>query len=438
MLLLAASYYFYMSWNPWYLSLILLSTGIDFLSSHKIDQSLDQSKRKQWLMVSILLNLGILFTFKYFNFFVDSFHTLMLNWGFETSKMYLQVILPVGISFYTFQTMSYTIDVYQGRIKAERHLGYFALYVAFFPQLVAGPIERASHLIPQFKRKARLTMDDVYIGINRIVYGFFKKVVIADRLSVYVGNVFGDVESASAIAIATGAFFFLIQVYCDFSGYSDIAVGISRLMGFDLIINFSRPFISTSFAEYWKRWHISLSLWVRDYIYIPLGGNRVKEWRWYFNTVFAFTLMGLWHGANWTYVLWGLAHGSFLAAENGLKKHGLNKISNNIRKPVGWFIVMSVFVLSMIFFRSENVNDAFVAFERLFMLEGAFTMKNLKGNLSVGELGVNGFVILLLALSYLLPQSFNFRFNNIFIVTVLFLILVLGTYEKIEFVYFQF
>lgn len=437
-LLLVASYYFYMSWNFWYLGLILTSTLIDYTAALKINNTSDHGLKKRWLLLSIFSNLGILVTFKYFNFFADSARQLLLNFGIEASPVFLNVILPVGISFYTFQTISYTVDVYRGRLQAETHLGYFALFVSFFPQLVAGPIERASHLLPQFKQKKQIAINDIHIGVNRILYGLFKKVVIADRLSFYVDAVYSDIGSASSSMILLASFFFLVQVYCDFSGYSDIAVGVARLLGFDLIINFSRPFLSTSFNEYWQRWHISLSNWVKDYIYIPLGGSRISMFGSYANLIIAFIIMGLWHGASWTFVLWGIMHGTLQALERLVQNTVKLDIPRKLKSISGWFVVMLSFVLSMIFFRAESTSDAFEAFHRIFSTPIHLSLNEIKAGLASNDFYLSCIMIVLLAISYLLPQSFNFKYNYSFGLIMIAFILIFGINETIEFVYFQF
>lgn len=437
-LVLLASYYFYGSWNPWYLGLILLSTVIDFKAALEIHKSNNKKVRKRWLSASIVTNLGILFTFKYFNFFIDSFQSLLDQSGIYISPVYLDVLLPVGISFYTFQTISYTIDVYKGRIEPEQSLGHFALFVSFFPQLVAGPIERAGDLLPQFKKKASVSIGDIHTGINRILYGFFKKLVIADRLGFYVDNVYSDISGSPALTIFLASFFFLIQVYCDFSGYSDIAIGTARLLGIRLTINFSRPFLSTSFAEYWQRWHISLSNWVRDYIYIPLGGSRVSNSRLYANIFMSFVIMGLWHGASWTFALWGVMHGGLLVAERIVKVPASKILPVSLHRILGWSVVMLSFVLSMIFFRAENTHDALHAFASLKNLSFNLQFRQLIAGLNPNDFYACWLVIALLAISYLLPQKFNFRYNYIYATVMLSLILLLGVNQSIQFVYFQF
>lgn len=437
MLLLAASYYFYGSWNWWYLGLILVSTAVDFFAAQRIEASDSPTVRKRFLALSIASNLGILFAFKYFNFFIDSASTLLANANVAVPDIALQVLLPVGISFYTFQTMSYTIDVYRGKIPAERHAGHFALFVAFWPQLVAGPIERAERLLPQFKRKPDLQAGAVLSGINRMVYGFFKKVVIADRLALYVDPVFADPGSAPGVQVALAACFFLIQVYCDFSGYSDIAVGAARMLGYDLVINFERPFLATSFREYWRRWHISLTNWVRDYIYIPLGGNRVSAPRWVLNSFLAFGLMGLWHGASWTFVIWGLLHAFLLVAEH--YSTGISaRIPIALRKIGGWLLVMGGFAVSMVFFRANSLADAVIAFEQIAGINDVPGMHVLKGALTMNQLLLCFALIGVLFASYTLPRNFRFRFPLLYLAVALLLILLLGVDEKLAFVYFQF
>lgn len=436
MWLLAASYYFYGSWNWWYLGLILASTLVDFVAAQQIDAAATKAGKKGWLWLSIATNLGILGAFKYFNFFIDSARAGLEQLSIHTPDWALEVLLPVGISFYTFQTLSYTIDVYRGQLKPERHLGHFALFVAFWPQLVAGPIERASRLLPQFKRQPVIQPADMLAGINRMAYGFFKKVVIADRLALYVDPVFNDLGNAPGLQVALAAFFFLVQVYCDFSGYSDIAVGAARAMGYDLVVNFERPFLASSYREYWRRWHISLTNWVRDYIYIPLGGNRVSQVRWILNTVFAFGLMGLWHGANWTFIAWGVMHGLLLAGERFAMPLSA-KLPKVLTRVGGWLIVMAGFSASMVFFRANSLADALAGFGQLSQF-GAISKATIKGALSWSELQLCIGLLGLLAASYLLPKNFRFRFPVLYLATALLLILILGVDEKITFVYFQF
>jgi len=308
-LLLAASYYFYGCWKANYLILLFASTVLDYTAALGIGSSKTPRGRTLFLLMSLIGNFGMLFTFKYFNFFTSNFEFLFDFYRIPLPA--LKVLLPVGISFYTFQTLSYTIDVYRGEQKPERHFGYFALYVTFFPQLVAGPIERSTRLLPQFFVKHNFDYERMRSGLLIMMVGFFKKLVIADRLSVYVNDVYNNPGKYHGMPIIVATYFFTFQVFCDFSGYSDIAIGSARVMGYELMENFHRPFFSTSISEFWHRWHISLSSWLRDYLYISLGGSRVSKLKWYRNLLVTFFLSGLWHGAGWTYVIWGTLHGVY-------------------------------------------------------------------------------------------------------------------------------
>lgn len=335
-LLLAASYYFYAAWRAEYLVLIIASTLVDYGCALRMGAIAEQARRRRWLYLSLASNLGMLFAFKYFNFFSDSaravFDSLNIFYGVPA----FDVLLPVGISFYTFQTLSYSIDVYRGKQKPERHLGIFALYVSFFPQLVAGPIERSTRLLPQFFEKHEFDAARVTSGLRLVLWGFFKKLVIADRLAVYVTAVYSDPAAYNAPTLVLATYFFAFQIYCDFSGYSDIAIGTARVMGYDLMRNFRRPYFAASIAEFWQRWHISLSSWFRDYLYIPLGGNRVAWWRWYVNLFIVFLVSGLWHGANWTFMVWGGLHGMYLVASlitKNQRDHAWGVIGSLLTRP---------------------------------------------------------------------------------------------------------
>lgn len=364
-LLLIASYYFYMSWNPTYILLILASTLIDYFAALRMSRHKTKNRRKKYLWLSLASNLGILFSFKYFNFFNDSVKGLadFVGWNYPIEA--LAVLLPVGISFYTFQTLSYTIDVYNRKIKPERHLGIFALFVSFFPQLVAGPIERPANLIPQFRQRFDYIHTRVVSGLTLIMWGLFKKVVIADRLATIVNPIYNDIEAYTGLPLIMATVFFAFQIYCDFSGYSDIAIGSARVMGFDLMKNFDRPYFSKSIAEFWKRWHISLSTWFRDYVYIPLGGNRTVKWRWYYNLFITFTVSGLWHGAAWTFVIWGMLHGAYLIISIVSQSHR-DSIKNFLRFPTKGLLnklwqASIVFILvgvGWVFFRANSLDDA--------------------------------------------------------------------------------
>ena len=319
--------------------------------------------RRPYLYLSLLANLGLLFSFKYFDFFNESAKVLFEAFDRRYPIGALELILPVGISFYTFQTLSYTIDVYSGATKAEKHLGIFALFVAFFPQLVAGPIERSSHLLPQFRVKVEFDYERIRSGFMLMAWGYFKKVVIADRLAVFVNQVYNNPDEFSGLQLIVATVFFAYQIYCDFSAYSDIAVGLAQVLGFDLMRNFNHPYASQSFSEFWKRWHISLSSWFRDYVYIPLGGNRVVKWRWFYNLAITFLLSGLWHGANWTFAIWGALHALYLIGEI------LFSSSKLVPSLPGWTKVTITFALTSfawIFFRANSVDDAFLIVSKLF------------------------------------------------------------------------
>jgi alginate O-acetyltransferase complex protein AlgI len=309
-LLLVASYVFYGAWDWRFLGLLVLSTLIDYVSARKIEDS-PTEQRRRWLLLSVISNLGILGFFKYFNFFVDSFVALAGAIGLSVSVPMLAIVLPVGISFYTFQTMSYTIDVYQGRLKATRNLGSFALFVVYFPQLVAGPIERATRLLPQLEAERQITYEKLRDGAWLILIGLFKKVVVADNMARIVDPVFGA-DGASGAATWLAVYAFALQIYADFSGYTDIARGVSKMLGIELMLNFRRPYFAGNPQQFWQRWHISLSQWLRDYLYIPLGGNRGGPAKTNRNLMLTMLLGGLWHGASWMFVIWGAIHGALL------------------------------------------------------------------------------------------------------------------------------
>jgi alginate O-acetyltransferase complex protein AlgI len=311
--LLAASYVFYMTWNPWFVWVLVFATTVDYTVGLLIERAETPAKRRFWLMFSLVSNLGFLAAFKYTSFLVDNGLALSRLFGWETPDWKLRIILPLGISFHTFQGISYTLDVYYGKIKAVRSPLDFALFVAFFPQLVAGPVVRATEFLPQMVDPPTVTGRQVLEGLHGIIIGMFKKIVIADRLAQFVDMVFADPAGFDAATQRWAAVAYAMQVYCDFSGYSDIAIGCAKWFGFELPINFDYPYLADSITDFWCRWHISLSTWIKDYLYIPLGGNRKGTVRTYVNLLVAMTLCGLWHGASWNYVAWGLYNGIFLA-----------------------------------------------------------------------------------------------------------------------------
>jgi len=373
-MLLVASYIFYGAWDWRFCSLLLLSTAVDYVVANRIAATEQEGRRKAWLMGSLVANLGILFGFKYFGFFYDSLVTLGAWFGFNLDTLSMRIILPVGISFYTFQTLSYTIDVYRGQIKPARSLSDFALYVAFFPQLVAGPIERSSHLLPQIEGGRRVTLAGFREGSWLVLLGYYKKVVLADNVAPYVDLVFGEPAAASGMAIPIAVLAFAIQIYGDFSGYTDIARGISRWMGFDLMENFRRPYFALSPKQFWQRWHISLSTWLRDYLYLPLGGNRGGAGRTYFNLMATMVLGGLWHGAAWNFLLWGFYQGMLLVVYRVLRlEEPLERLARqrmSITKVLVWMQFMVLIGIGWMFFRVESMGDLGLLISRL--TEGPF------------------------------------------------------------------
>ena len=371
--LLAASYFFYMCWNAAYALLLLASTVVTYTAAVLIDRSEKPSAKKAFLAVSLIVNLGILFTFKYFEFFTSGLYAA-LDWlKIAYTPVNYSLLLPVGISFYTFQALGYAIDVYRGDVAVQKHFGKYALFVAFFPQLVAGPIERSRNLLPQFDEEHRFDYRNAVTGLRLMLWGFYKKIVVADTVCVAVNTVYNNLHAFDGFAICIATFLFSIQIFCDFSGYSDIARGCARIMGFRLMRNFDHPYFSHSIQEFWRKWHISLSTWFRDYIYIPLGGNRKGKGRQLLNLMITFLVSGLWHGADLTFVIWGGLHGLYQVvgkltkpARDRLLPSREGKLSPSLRG--GWQMLFT-FVLvwfAWIFFRANSVQDAVYAVTHLF------------------------------------------------------------------------
>ena len=364
--LFISSYYFYMSWNVKYVFLIFITTFVSYLTALLIEKTEDKTKRKLFLIAAGVISFGILFFFKYFNFFQENVVAFFQMFAIQLHPTTLQLLLPVGISFYTFQTFSYVIDVYRGDVPAERHFGIYATFITFFPQLVAGPIERTSNLLPQIKKEHFFNYEKAAYGMRLMVWGFFKKLVVADVLAVYVDRIFDTLYTRAGFSLVLAVLFFTVQIYCDFSGYSDIAIGCAKLLDIDLMQNFKSPYFSDSIKEFWCRWHISLSTWFRDYVYIPLGGNRKGKLRTHINLIITFLASGLWHGANWTYIIWGLIHGVSQVLEKIL-------IPKKSRKKFtfAWALrVLLVFIFcafTWIFFRAENFKDCIYIIKYLFL-----------------------------------------------------------------------
>ena len=375
-LLLAASCYFYMVFVPIYILILGFTIVVDYFAGIYIERS-QGKKRKLFLTASLIANIGVLAIFKYYNFINNNITGLLHGIGWQNPMPYLSILLPVGLSFHTFQAMSYTIEVYRRNQVAEKKFGIYSLYVMFYPQLVAGPIERPQNLLHQFYEKHEFDYHRVSNGLKQMVWGFFKKLVIADRLALYVNAVYDNPAQHTGTTLLLATVFFAIQIYCDFSAYSDIAIGCARVMGFKLMTNFNRPYFSKSIAEFWKRWHISLSTWFRDYLYISLGGNRVAIPRWYLNLFIVFLVSGLWHGANWTYIIWGGLNGVYLIAAliSGSLIKKFNRVTriDKFRGLHTFFQVTTTFVLACfawIFFRANTVSEACLIIKKIAAFKG--------------------------------------------------------------------
>ena len=384
-MLLASSYYFYMCYQANLVFLILGTTFISWVASNIIERTENKKTKKICLAVTLIACLGVLFFYKYFNFLSGSVTSLIELFGGTPSPVVLNLILPVGVSFYTFQTLSYVIDVYRGDIKTERNFFFYALFVSFFPQLVAGPIERPGNLIPQLKEPKPWNNDDAIKGAKHMIVGFFKKVAVADLLSLYVNEIYNDVESATALGVIIATAMFAVQIYCDFSGYTDIAIGCARIMGIRLMQNFNHPYTATTIKEFWSRWHISLSSWFKDYLYFPLGGSRCSKPRHLMNLFIVFLVSGLWHGAAWTYVIWGAIHGIYQIIGNltiGKRNALLEKIGLSKKHPVVIYarrvIVFVLVCFAWLFFRANSTADALYLVKVLFTGFGTGLAETLK------------------------------------------------------------
>ncbi len=444
--LLAASCIFYMAFIPVYILILIFTIVIDYYAGIYIEKATG-NKRKHYLAASIIANVGILAIFKYFNFFIGNVNELF-NLSPGNQLPFLNIILPIGLSFHTFQAMSYTIEVYRGNQKAERHFGIYSLYVLFYPQLVAGPIERPQNLLHQFREKHAFEIQRVYEGLKLMLWGLFKKVVIADRLAVYVDEVYKNPEGWPWLNLVVATVFFAIQIYCDFSGYSDMAIGSAKVMGFKLMTNFNRPYFSKNIQEFWKRWHISLSTWFRDYLYISLGGNRVPKARIYLNVAIVFIISGFWHGANWTFIIWGTIHAVLITVYMFYKENiHKQKKSNWVIDAISIVVTFIVVCLAWIFFRAENVHDAWIILSRIVTATG-------NGFVSFNEFGAKGFgntsalitffMISILLLNDKFQNIQQIRLNSrpvadiIYNGSLLFFVIAFGVFQRTDFIYFQF
>lgn len=452
-LMLAASYYFYMSWNAKYVFLILFTTIISYVAAILLEKT-EKLRNKKWILAGTAVAcLGVLFFFKYFNFVSESVTAVFRLFAIQMNPVLLNLLLPVGISFYTFQTLSYVIDVYKGDVKAEHHFGYYAAFISFFPQLVAGPIERTNNLLPQIKAEHKFSYDQATYGLKLMAWGYFKKIVIADTLSQFVSKVYDAPQGFSGFALILATVFFTLQIYCDFSGYSDIAIGTAKLLGINLMTNFKSPYFSQSIKEFWSRWHISLSTWFRDYVYIPLGGSRVGKIRHAVNLLITFLVSGLWHGANWTFVIWGGIHGLGQVVENSIvPKDKLKKKSKGIIWALRVVFVFAFASFAWIFFVSNSLGDAGYVIMHAF--DGIVSpISYLKqGFVSVG-LGM--IELIYLAISMLILTIYDYASLKydvikevssigiiwrwfIYIAFMMWIILNFPVSNKAEFIYFQF
>ncbi|MEO0581018.1 MAG: MBOAT family O-acyltransferase [Bacteroidota bacterium] len=451
-LLLGASYYFYMCWKAEYIILIVFSTLVDYFAARQMVRIQEKKKRRLFLYLSLLSNLGLLFFFKYWNFFSGETRALLDSWNIMADVPTFQLLLPVGISFYTFQTLSYTIDVYNGKLEPEKNLGRFALYVSFFPQLVAGPIERATHLLPQLRQTFDFDYQRVVSGLQQMLWGFFKKVVIADRLAVYVNEIYASPGDENGLALLLATYFFAFQIYCDFSGYSDIAIGAARVMGYDLMENFRTPYLSKSIREFWSRWHISLSTWFRDYLYIPLGGNRVPQVRWFLNLFIVFVVSGFWHGANWTFLIWGALHGSYLVAEILWKRLPFAQFRGMPPQFKSILAIGTTFhltLLAWVFFRANSLEDAITVIRSVVELPLTMSVEMIRETINqAGGLTwlVTAFTLITFAFAdpimdrkiKKLREGKPIAYAMGIFASILSGILILGYFGEVEFIYFQF
>jgi D-alanyl-lipoteichoic acid acyltransferase DltB (MBOAT superfamily) len=438
--LLAISCYFYMVFRPIYILILAGTIVVDYVAGLFLESTTNPRRKKIFLVASIIANVGVLAVFKYYNFINDNLTELLGVFHIKNEIPMLRILLPIGLSFHTFQAMSYTIEVYRGKQQAEKHFGMYALYVMFYPQLVAGPIERPQNILHQLKEKVVFNYDHIVSGLKLILWGLFVKVVIADRLSIYVDIVYNSPEHHSAISSLVATLFFTFQIYCDFSGYSSIAIGCAKVLGIDLMINFRRPYMSTSVREFWSRWHISLSTWFRDYLYIPLGGNRVSLYRNMFNLFFVFLVSGLWHGANWTFIIWGALHGFYLMLEIMFDRL---LPSVKLPRPIRWILNFVLVAIAWVFFRASNFQTAKQ------ILKNIYTFK--PGPLYIGNASYLVYSFLLIL--FLFAAEYNAeKLNNRYAwlyserkvlrwsayLLLILTLLSIGVFNGGQFIYFQF
>lgn len=451
LLLLFSSYYFYSCWDWRFSFLLLFSTLLDYYSGIKIANSQTQTVKKKWFWLSVSVNLGFLAVFKYYNFFIESLDSSLQLLGLQSNLNTLNVILPVGISFYTFHGLSYVIDIYKNRIEPEKNFIDYALFVSFFPLLVAGPIERATHLLPQLKIKRNFNYNNTIIGLRQILWGLFKKIVIADQCAEYANLIFTNYSDYSGSTLLFGGILFAFQIYGDFSGYSDIALGTAKLFGINLLKNFSYPYFSRDIAEFWRRWHISLSSWFKDYLYIPLGGSKGNLWTKIRNTFIIFIVSGFWHGANWTFIFWGLLNALFIMPSilfhtnrNNLEIVAKGRLFPTYKELISILVTFFLTVLAWIFFRAENLTKAF-SYLKIMFSTSFFSIPHFPG------IGLTPFLMCMILFLVFLEwigrennfaiENFSSRFNrfsrwNFYLILIILIIYYSGSEQ--EFIYFQF
>ena len=445
-LLIVASYYFYSCWDWRFLFLLVFSTFLDYYTGIQIEKGKSEKSRKFWFWLSILVNLGFLGVFKYYNFFAASFSDLLNSAGFKASPILLNVILPVGISFYTFHGLSYVIDIYYKRIKAEYNFVDYSLFVSYFPLLVAGPIERATHLLPEIKVKREFDLEKAKEGIYQIVWGLVKKVIIADTCATYANAIFDNYSSMNSFSLILGAIYFAFQIYGDFSGYSDIALGVSKLFGLDLLRNFNYPYFSRDIAEFWRRWHISLSSWFRDYLYIPLGGSKGGTWMKIRNTFIIFVVSGFWHGANWTYLAWGFINAVYFlplllsnSNRNNMDAIELKFNFDSAKVLMSIFYTFFLTCIAWVFFRARTISDAVLYLKRV-ITNRDFSFQYLNNERYSYEL------LLMIGIFVLIEwnnrnkiEPLSGKRSMLKLSLAILAIMVFGTYSDYkEFIYFQF
>lgn len=442
-LLLFASCVFYSAFIPYYLIILLVSILIDYYAAILIEPS-EGKKRKTYLVISIISNLALLSVFKYFNFFTENFNAVLLWLGVGVKPIpYLHIILPIGLSFHTFQAMSYTIEVYRRNQVAERNFGIYSLYVMFFPQLVAGPIERPQNMLHQFYEEKKFSASRLIAGLQQMGWGLFKKVVVADQLSIYVNSIYNHWELNTGATLLFATYCFAFQIYCDFSGYSDIAQGSAHILGFRLMDNFNLPYFSKTVTEFWRRWHISLSSWLKDYLYIPLGGNRFGKFKTYRNLLYTMLLGGLWHGASWNFIVWGFLNGAYLSLERILNIKETTSGSWAVR-TAKVFMTFNLISLTWIFFRSVTLHQSVGILKNIFIANGFWNLRIQDSGIFAGMTVAVG---LLLAIEFLIfrkqrvPDYFSSRpmvqsiaWTSFFVL----MLVLLGVSEGDQFIYFQF